>query len=77
MNSKSKSQKGRRKYFREYNRRNKERLKMISLMGGLDKLIEAQKVLSNEISDKTELMKKEQAKLDYKINQIKKFLNIE
>lgn len=66
----------RRKYFREYNRRNKIRLKMMALIGGATKLIASNKILCDSIVDKTELMRKEQVKLDIKINQIKKFVNI-
>lgn len=66
----------RRAYFRRYNRRNKDRLKMVALMGGIGKLMEANKIISDQIVSKTEAMRKSQAKIDFKINQIKKFINL-
>ena len=75
-NKKYKSQVYRRAYFREYVKKNKQRLKAISLMGEIGKIIKTQKQLTQHIEDNTDLMKKEQIKLDIKIKQIKDFLNI-
>lgn len=66
----------RRKYFREYGRRNAARLKAIVLMGDVAKIMKTSRELSEAIDVKTELMRAEQVKLDFKINQIKKFINI-
>lgn len=66
----------RRKYFREYNRRNKIRLKAIVLMGDVAKIMNTNKKLVESIDAKTELIRKEQIRLDRKLNQIKKFINI-
>jgi len=71
-----KSQVHRRAYFREYVRKNKQRLKAISLMGDIGKIIKTQNQLTQSIEDNTELMKKEQIKLDFKLKQVKDFLNI-
>jgi len=71
-----KNPKNRRKYFRDYERKNKERRKAISLMGDIAKIMKTNNQLSKSIEGKTELIIDEQAKLDRKLNQIKKFLNI-
>ena len=66
----------RRKYFREYGRRNKARLTMISMMGGLAKMMAKNKLISDELVDKAEQMRRENLKLEIKINRIKNFVNI-
>lgn len=66
----------RRKYFKEYNRKNKDRRKMMYMLEGMDKIMVSTKMLSQDIIDKTELMRKENLKLELEINQIKNFINI-
>ena len=45
-------------------------------MGDIGKIIKTQNQLTQSIEDNTELMKKEQIKLDFKLKQVKDFLNI-
>lgn len=70
------SQVKRRAYFREYARKNKDRRKALVLMGSVAKMMKTNKQLTRQIESDTELVKREQIKLDIKINKIKKFLNI-